>query len=44
MLKKMLLFASANLAAVLTFIATADLSSFKAVILHEPELPESLRK
>lgn len=44
MLKKIMLLASSSLAAVLVFIATADLSSFKIVVFHEPDLPQALRK
>lgn len=43
MFKKMQLMALSTMAIMLTFIATANVSSFKWFIVYEPEVPECLK-
>jgi len=43
MFRKIQLMALSAMAIMLTFIATANVSSFKWFIIYEPELPECLK-
>lgn len=43
MFRKMQVIALSSMAMVLTFIATANVSSFKVFMIYEPEVPESLK-
>jgi cyclic lactone autoinducer peptide len=43
MFRKIQLMALSSMAIMLTFIATANVSSFKWFIIYEPEVPECLK-
>jgi|GEM_PF-4538270 len=43
MMRKLLVFGSSIFAAVLVLVAQTNANSFKFLILHEPEIPESMR-
>jgi cyclic lactone autoinducer peptide len=43
MFRKIQLMALSTMAIMLTFIATANVSSFKWFIIYEPEVPEGLK-
>ena len=43
MFRKFQFVALSSMAVVLTFIANANVSSFKAFVIYEPEIPESLK-
>ncbi|MDD4171761.1 MAG: cyclic lactone autoinducer peptide [Syntrophomonas sp.] len=42
MLRKMQLFALSAMAIIVTFIATANASSFKWFIIYEPDIPDCI--
>ena len=43
MFRKIQFVALSSMAVVLTFIANANLSSFKVFMIYEPDVPESLK-